>query len=319
MNTKNTIKRLAAVTIAALAFGFASVANATPALTDVTAKLHAPWDGKVDISYTASGVREAMLRRGPELPPVVMAVDTATHVTNVASSAAISGDATFADGKHDIVWDMGRQGMTEVNPATVKFLVTCAALAGDDYETLRNKPQINGVTLAGDKAAVADLGVLTLDDIFERLYPVGKIYVSLGTALPPLFTENGRTWEKLAEGQFLMNTTGETGATGGADSVALTADSMPSHTHAVKGNSGDAGSHSHQQKGYWTVNAKGGGNTVQCQSKDYQDEVYSYGGEGVGNHQHYINLTSGAAGVATPAAFDNRPAYLAVSMWKRTN
>jgi len=315
MNTR-IVKKFAFAGLAALALGLAPVAGAAPAITDVTAQQRYPWNGKVDISYTADGCRDAMLAEGLELSLKVTAVDAAAQTTVVAHKPALDGDATFADGRHSVVWDMDRQGVTGIDSDAVTFSVTCEAVPGVDYETLGNRPSINGVPLAGDKTS-SDLGAPTRDEIFEGLYPVGAVYVSLDAALPERFTENGREWERLEEGRFLRSTAGETGETGGANSIALTAENMPSHAHAVKGNTDGAGSHSHQQRGYWTIQKGGGGTKKQCQSKDYQGtEVLSYGGEGVGNHKHSINLTSGATG--SGAAFDNRPSYLAVSMWKRT-
>jgi len=314
MNTR-IVKKFAFAASAALILGLAPAANARIALTDVAAQPHTPWDGKVDVSYTADGCRAAMLAEGLELTLRVTAVDPATHVTNLASAAALEGDATLSDGRHDLVWDLGKQGLA-LDPASVEFAVVCEAVPGVDYETLGNKPRINGVRLLAGQTA-QDVGLPNWNDAFDAIYPVGAVYVSLDAALPELFTEGGREWERLEEGQFLMNTAGETGGTGGANSRALAVANLPSHTHTVKGNANDAGSHSHQQRGYWTIESNGDGKDRQCQSKDViGGDPLTYGGEGVGNHKHYVNISTQASG--SGAAFDNRPAYLAVSMWKRT-
>jgi len=87
----------------------AFAASAAATVTGVKAQQRYPWNGKMDISYTASGVSSSAgaLGRVPKLK--VWAVERTTHVTNVAESAYLSGDLTMTDGTHTFTWDLDAQ------------------------------------------------------------------------------------------------------------------------------------------------------------------------------------------------------------------
>ena len=107
-------------------FLIASTALATPSITSVTAQQRYPWNGKVDISYTVSGMGDidavkkeyGLLALGIK----VSAVDMDSGTTYTASS--LFGDASLANGRHTLVWDMGAQGLAFVS-TNVVFSVSC--------------------------------------------------------------------------------------------------------------------------------------------------------------------------------------------------
>ncbi|MBR6984158.1 MAG: hypothetical protein IKH75_11665 [Ruminococcus sp.] len=114
-----------------------------------------------------------------------------------------------------------------------------------DYEDLYNRPQINGVTLSGNKATsdlhisyndLEDLPVIpVMSAIFNAVYPVGTIYTSVSNANPG--TIFGGTWVAFGSGKTLVGVdTSDTDfntvqKTGGEKKHQLTIDEMPRHNH----------------------------------------------------------------------------------------
>lgn len=114
-----------------------------------------------------------------------------------------------------------------------------------DYDDLYNRPQVNGVTLTGNKTT-ADLHISyddledkptvpTMSAIFNAVYPVGTIYTSVSNANPGLVF--GGTWVAFGSGKTLVGVdTGDSDfnaseKTGGEKTHTLTIDEMPSHNH----------------------------------------------------------------------------------------
>jgi len=116
------IKKIMTVGIATLAMGAMALDNVD--VTDVKARQRYPWNGKIDISYTATGVTAAAMAKGLVPTIKVIAIDrsTAPWTTNVADAAALfvgplgteklTDAVASADGAHQIVWDMTAQGLS---------------------------------------------------------------------------------------------------------------------------------------------------------------------------------------------------------------
>lgn len=171
-------------------------------------------------------------------------------------------------------------------------------------------------------------------------YNVGDIYITTNNQNPAV-TWVGTKWQKI-EGKFLRGTVGgETAtATGGSDLKTLTIANLPSHNHSI--NIVANGNHSHSQaphlhtqpphshtlsvelvgeKGYkltqsvsngnaeregiltWNTNVAGGENTGVAQPAIHAN----------GNHTHSANITNTGSG----SAFDIKPAYYTVHIWRR--
>lgn len=170
-----------------------------------------------------------------------------------------------------------------------------------DYEDLYNRPQINGVTLSGNKATsdlhisyndLEDLPVIpVMSAIFNAVYPVGTIYTSVSNANPG--TIFGGTWEAFGSGKTLVGVdTSDTDfnlvqKTGGEKTHQLTIDEMPSHNHEII-------------KPRWNTSV--GANAL-------------YGSNGSGTGEEYDDR--GYAGGDQP--HNNLQPYITVYFWKRVS
>ena len=105
---------------------FATHTLAAPAITGVTAQQRYPWNGKVDITYTVSGIDDLETVKKEygllALNLKVSALDCDSGTTNVAS--ALGGDTALTNGMHSIVWDMDADGLT-FKSTNVVFSVSC--------------------------------------------------------------------------------------------------------------------------------------------------------------------------------------------------
>lgn len=170
-----------------------------------------------------------------------------------------------------------------------------------DYEDLYNRPQVNGVTLTGNKTT-ANLGISyndltdkptipTISNILNSVYPVGSIYISVSSANPGLTF--GGTWVSFGSGKTLVGVdTGDADfstaeATGGEKTHTLTIDEMPSHNHDIL-------------KPRWSTNT--GANAV-------------YGSNGTGSGTEYD--TRGYQGGGQ--AHNNLQPFITVYFWKRVS
>ncbi len=102
----------------------AEQALAIPVITNVTARQRYPWNGKVDILYTASGdIEESAQDKG--LLPVLKVTATDLMSDYAYTASTLSGDMALSDGTHNIVWDMDADEL-DLKSTNVIFSVTCA-------------------------------------------------------------------------------------------------------------------------------------------------------------------------------------------------
>ena len=98
---------------------------ATPTITDVMAHQRNPWNGIVDISYTVTGdIAAAANEDGLSIALKVSATDRATGSNYVANTSALSGDMGLKEGTHQLVWDLGAEGLA-FKSSNVVFGVSC--------------------------------------------------------------------------------------------------------------------------------------------------------------------------------------------------
>ena len=143
-------------------------------------------------------------------------------------------------------------------------------------------------------------------NIFDLIYPVGSIYMSVNSTSPEVLF--GGTWEQI-QGRFLlgMSSSYPAGSQGGEAEHTLTTSEIPLHTHDIgqEGNTSrtiptqyavDDSSHSQ-----YTTTLEGG-------ASGYFKSSVDWGG------------TMTTRGQTSPygQAHNNMPPYLAVAMWKRT-
>lgn len=167
-------------------------------------------------------------------------------------------------------------------------------LQGDEVRPRYNR------TSSSDAEGV-DLALYSDIVTLSKIYPVGSIYMSVSSTSPAsLF---GGTWEQL-EDRFLLGagSTYSAGATGGAATVTLTINQMPSHGHQLLG----ASSYS--------------SNNVYGIFGSYDKAIGVAGGYG-GTLQYGTNTGAGQRVIQQTGegtAHNNMPPYLVVYMWKRT-
>lgn len=129
---------------------------------------------------------------------------------------------------------------------------------------------------------------LSFEAIFNRIYPVGSIYISTNDINPStLFTG---TWEKI-ENRFLLasGSSYQLGSTGGETTHKLTINELPSHTHNAS-----AGQFSSTSPNVTP------GTVMSFDSGQYK--------------RYSMNSTSSTGG---SKAHNNMPPYLVVSIYKR--
>ena len=147
-------------------------------------------------------------------------------------------------------------------------------------------------------------------------FPINSLYLSLGSENPSTLWL-GTTWAK-QEGRFLLGSSSSysLGSTGGASTVKLTVDNLPSHTHSAT-----TAAHTHTQPAHThniqTWNGIGtGGKYVSSYTNNFKDSIdktLSAGGETTGSATPSISV--GATGSGT--AFSIMPLYLIINIWKR--
>ncbi len=143
-----------------------------------------------------------------------------------------------------------------------------------------------------------DTKINNINTRIDSLYPIGSIYMSVNNVNPS--TIFGGTWEQI-EDRFLLasGTTYAAGTTGGAATVTLNINQIPSHRHMNDYNypAGD------QQ---WYSDT---GDSIGGSGKKY---IYLNGSVGFHGAQKHSNVGGGQA-------HNNMPPYLAVYVWKRVS
>lgn len=187
-------------------------------------------------------------------------------------------------------------------------LISVGELSNVDQElstTSTNAVQNKVVTNAINTAQNTANGAVKTTDLLNLTYPIGSIYLSVGTTSPAsLF---GGVWEKIND-RFLLGA-GDTfslGSTGGEINHTLSTQEMPTHTHKVLSNN------------YGNANANGFGNGTGVRGVS---GVWTNGNE---TKKYYLkdNNENGQqilenTGGSTP--HNNMPPYFVVNIWKRVS
>ena len=143
-----------------------------------------------------------------------------------------------------------------------------------------------------------DTKINNINTRIDSLYPIGSIYMSVNNVNPS--TIFGGTWEQI-EDRFLLasGTTYAAGATGGAATVTLNVNQIPSHRHIS-----DYYYPGGEQQWYSDAGASIGGSGYKY--------IHLNGSIGFHGAQKHSNVGGGQA-------HNNMPPYLAVYVWKRVS
>ena len=141
-------------------------------------------------------------------------------------------------------------------------------------------------------------------NIFDLIYPVGSIYISVNSTSPKVLF--GGTWERIME-RFLFGCGDErypAGHTGGEEQHVLTVEEMPSHNgHLSAGIAGGVPTGKGNYEGYLNSSVM----------TPYPEGNYRGWNVYLGNEMH---PASEAVGGGQP--HNNMPPFIQVAMWKRT-
>ena len=135
--------------------------------------------------------------------------------------------------------------------------------------------------------------------LLDVVYPVGAIYMSVSEISPA--TLFGGTWERI-ENRFLLaaGSSYTAGNTGGEATHTLTANEIPSHTHALRANTSWGNS---ETLAPW----------AQYFGSNILYDIGASGGTITSSYYYDVTQTAGGSG-----SHNNMPPYLVVYMWKRT-
>lgn len=210
-------------------------------------------------------------------------IDPTTNTISATGGASITVDSSLST--------------TSENPVQNKVItkaINTAQYTADDAvaKNTEQDSSIEGIINKFDN-------YLKIDDLLNKVYPVGAIYLSVNVTSPAsLF---GGTWEQIKD-RFLLasGNTYTAGTTGGEATHTLTINEMPSHRHRVYSSSG----YSADSIGLGNSNGKYMCCTLNGGNVGYYDTTKT--------GSNALENTGGSK------AHNNMPPYLAVYMWKRT-
>lgn len=177
--------------------------------------------------------------------------------------------------------------------------------------------------------------ITSLATVADLIYPVGSIYMNVNNLDPA--TIFGGTWEEI-QGKFLLGRSSghAAGTSGGNETVTLTINQMPAHTHTGPSHTHSTPNHSHTA----TCASAGGHSHTVPRAKKAATGTAKYAAQADGNvnhstssagaHTHTITIASGGGGTTGAAGTGNTgsagsgqavnimPPFLSVYMWKRT-
>ena len=142
-----------------------------------------------------------------------------------------------------------------------------------------------------------------VDNFLDKIYPVGSIYISTTFSTVEQVKEAlGGEWESYGNNMVLRGTNSKAEVTGGNDTVTLTTDNLPSHTHSFT----PAGSVASTFKG-----------TAVTSGTQSANHTHTFSGTtgGSGSHSHTIGLHADSSVVSghfydPPIGGQNHTAYL---------
>ena len=173
------------------------------------------------------------------------------------------------------------------------------------------------------KAALDDLYGLTADDVWQKIYPIGSIYISVSNTNPA--TLFGGTWEAFGEGRTLIGVgTGTDENSTSKTFVVNSSGGLYEHTHGkygeINGNMGVPIGHAmNQSNTFGFVAGSNGGTEWYVDAANYPPATvgafYNLNGLKFTTEQR-LHKFMGVLGES--AKGESLPPYITVYMWKRT-
>lgn len=199
------------------------------------------------------------------------AIDAGMH-ENASDIASMASDVTTAT-------STASQASQDVT--TLTGTVNTLSSTVSSVQTTANNAQStanSALNVANSKIGASDL--------LDLVYPVGSIYLSVGSTAPS--TLFGGTWEQIKD-TFLLGAGDDydLGDTGGEATHTLTVNEIPSHHHDVG----------------WDYEGATGSAHGTLLKPEYQSPQYQYDTSNTGGGQ----------------AHNNMPPYLVVNIWKRVS
>ena len=271
------------------------------------------------------------------------------NTSNNSSAGTDNGYYARADHVHKIATaSTSSKGIVQLD-STPTANSNNAVSSGGVKNYIDNLPGGSAITKTSDLSNDGSDGqhpFLDTSDLLDLIYPVGSIYMSVNSTSPvTLF--GGGTWERLQD-RFLVGASDTVssraaGKTGGSETVTLTENQMPSHTHIQNAHTHIQDAHTHTQsthahkaKGnkFITSNqnastgsqkrnaaANSSGNYYWQSTSQPTISAYDYTADATPTNSDTTatNQNTAATNQNTGggAAHDNMPPYLAVYMWKR--
>lgn len=158
------------------------------------------------------------------------------------------------------------------------------------------------------------------EPLLNLVYPVGSIYWSSNNTDPG--TLFGGTWQQIKD-RFVLaaGDSYSVNNTGGAATVTLSVDNMPSHNHSFSGYTGEM---SGSTSSWWDMSGNKNGRNSGGRISSYEIETSNgsrWWDHNIArytinlSHNHYISGTTGPSGSGT--AHNNMPPYIVKYCWER--
>ena len=162
--------------------------------------------------------------------------------------------------------------------------------------------------------------------LFDLIYPVGSIYMSINATSPA--TLFGGTWEQIKEKFLYPASSGATGV-GGASTVTLSKENMPSHNHTFSGNAmsgtinalvryDDSDQGNYETSGVFSNTSKSGGHTWDGHNGGGAKMTIKFSATPSGSISYTGGEYNSATRKTTTKAFSIMPPYYKVYCWRRT-
>lgn len=267
-------------------------------------------------------------------------IDQATTVIEVANKSTESAQQSTqaADKATEDALEAAEQAMNATKSAL--------GAAGQIEDKLSKEDLIEGdnikIEIEEKKVKISSTGSIDINTLINKIYPVGSIYMSVNPTNPSeLF---GGTWVTWGSGKVPVGVnTNDTNFNtvekeGGASSVALTTNEMPTHTHTFTGTSVNTSSQSssttgneskaHTHSTYYYASSSEQGTNKNAFNMTIWTNKYSIAGDNMEtesvthnhNYAHTHTLTAKGTNSNTGSGkeHNNLQPYITCYMWKRT-